>query len=182
MITYFVEGKTDKNFLDYFLNKQLKDQIALHKKDTIKVEYIEGKDKIQILKKPLNKKKIRGNKVFILLDGDNDTKKHEKILEKYKTDKLIDGFFFIEPDLEGFLLSSLNENDDWKKCFETYEKCTKNKLSKKSKFYAYLEYKDKYTKKDFDEGKYWEYFDYTNEKFKSLKDFLTNSLSHSTNI
>lgn len=169
MICFWVEGKTDRHFLDYYLKEQLKIQ------EEYKIETLYGYTQInnEEMGQDFDKRRFNGQKLVFLLDGDVKVKDKQGYnnIKNFFDENELDKIFYIEPDLEIFLLSTLKSDDPKIVCFETYEKCINKELSSKSKLYAYweavgLEYnKDK-------EKDCWKIFDFDSDQFYNLKSFL----------
>ncbi len=168
------EGKSDRNFLGWYLN-------FLECKDHFDVFDIEGKDKLISGEFPKKIEKILKNKhqtykqVCIIFDADKKESqesdadfdnKLKHIREKFK-EKGIDfpkEQIFLFPnnqddgDLETLLLE-IAKHDEFLKCFERYLECIKSKeyckpikKIRKKTLYAYLEafgLEDLYTKKKY---------------------------------
>ncbi len=160
-ILIYTEGKSDRNFLGWYLN-------FLECKDHFDVFDIEGKDKLisgdflEKIKKILKNKHQTYKQVCIIFDADKKESqesdagfdnKLKHIREKFK-EKGIDfprEQIFLFPnnqddgDLETLLLE-IAKHDEFLKCFEGYLECIKSKEHykpikniRKSKWYAYLE-------------------------------------------
>ncbi|GAA7596105.1 hypothetical protein HpMMM16_01930 [Helicobacter pylori] len=175
----YAEGKSDRNFLGWYLN-------FLKCQDHFDILYIEGKDKLisgeflEKIRKILNNKDQTHKQVCIIFDADKKESqesdvgfdnKLEHIREKFK-EKGIDfprEQIFLFPnnqndgDLETLLLKIANHKE-FINCFEGYLDCIKKtehykpiKNIRKNKWYAYLEVlrlECLYTKKNiFTEGK-----------------------------
>ncbi|QQW89024.1 DUF3226 domain-containing protein [Helicobacter pylori] len=160
-ILIYTEGKSDRNFLGWYL-------IFLKCEDRFDIFDIEGKDKLisdEFLKKIdkiLNNEHQTYKQVCIIFDADKKESqesdagfdnKLKYIREKFK-EKGIDfpkEQIFLFPnnqddgDLETLLLE-IAKHDEFLKCFEGYLECIKSKEHykpikniRKSKWYAYLE-------------------------------------------
>ncbi len=158
-INIYVEGKTDQYFLFYILKLLSSELICVSKKKDIFLESnkqiirlidVTGVSKI-IQKKTVLIKNTEIDDIvnFIMFDADikNDktTTKASYLAEftNWKMQNIIQDYFFIENNLENFLLKFCL-NDEYKECFTKYEECLKeqgrkNKLFDKSRFYAYLD-------------------------------------------
>ncbi|EQL67479.1 hypothetical protein N408_01945 [Helicobacter pylori FD703] len=178
-ILIYIEGKSDRNFLGWYLN-------FLKCQDHFDILYIEGKDKLisgeflEKIRKILNNKDQTYKQVCIIFDADKKESqesdagfdnKLEHIREKFK-EKGIDfprEQIFLFPnnqddgDLEDLLLEIANHKE-FINCFESYLDCIKKKEHYKpiknigkNMLYAYLEVfglEYLYTKKNiFTEGK-----------------------------
>ncbi len=164
MPTFWVEGKTDKYFLKYYLTKKLKIQ-----EDEYKTECLKGYSQIINMVPPIRLSKEEGELV-ILLDGDVKKKEDYKKIKKIFDENELDKVFYIEPDLETFLFKSIS-HDIYIDCFKTYEKCIQKKLSSKSRLYAYWEARGLDSKQDEKEGR-WKIFNLNNPIFNELDTFL----------
>ncbi len=197
------EGKSDRNFLGWYIN-------FLECKDHFDVFDIEGKDKLISGEFPKKIEKILKNKhqtykqVCIIFDADKKESqesdagfdnKLEHICEKFKEKGI--NFpreqIFLFPnnqddgDLETLLLEIANHKE-FINCFESYLDCIKKKEHykpikdiRKSKWYAYLEafgLEDLYTKKNiFDtEGKVKDQYEGDYEKLQEVIGFDSKSL------
>ncbi|MFP6180558.1 DUF3226 domain-containing protein [Helicobacter pylori] len=176
-ILIYTEGKSDRNFLGWYLN-------FLKCQDHFDMLDIEGKDKLisgefpEKIRKILNNEHQTYKQVCIIFDADKKESqesdagfdnKLKYIREKFK-EKRIDfprEQIFLFPnnqddgDLETLLLE-IAKHDEFLKCFEGYLECIKSKEHykpikniSKSKWYAYLEvfelqnfFKDKRNKND----------------------------------
>ncbi len=202
-ILIYTEGKSDRNFLDRYLN-------FLKCEDRFDIFDIEGKDKLilgefpEIIEKILKNKHQTYKQVCIIFDADKKESqesdagfdnKLEHICEKLK-EKGIDfprEQIFLFPnnqddgDLETLLLKIANQ-EEFINCFESYLDCIKKKEHykpikniRKSKWYAYLEVlglEDLYTKKNiFDiEGKVKDQYKGDYEKLQEVIGFDSKSL------
>ncbi|MFP6195416.1 DUF3226 domain-containing protein [Helicobacter pylori] len=160
-ILIYTEGKSDRNFLGWYLN-------FLKCQDHFDMLDIEGKDKLisgefpEKIRKILNNEHQTYKQVCIIFDADKKESqesdagfdnKLKYIREKFK-EKRIDfprEQIFLFPnnqddgDLETLLLK-IAKHDEFLKCFEGYLECIKSKEHykpikniRKSKWYAYLE-------------------------------------------
>ncbi|WRB10752.1 hypothetical protein KVL03_01645 [Helicobacter pylori] len=203
-ILIYTEGKSDRNFLGWYLN-------FLKCQDHFDMLDIEGKDKLisgeflEKIRKILNNKDQTYKQVCIIFDADKKESqesdagfdnKLEHIREKFK-EKGIDfprEQIFLFPnnqddgDLEDLLLEIANHKE-FINCFESYLNCIKKtehykpiKNIRKSKWYAYLEalgLEYLYTKKNiFDNigGKIKEEYKEEYEKLTEVIDFDSKSL------
>ncbi|GAA7460349.1 hypothetical protein MM0360_02070 [Helicobacter pylori] len=203
-ILIYTEGKSDRNFLGWYLN-------FLKCQDHFDMLDIEGKDKLisgeflEKIRKILNNKDQTYKQVCIIFDADKKESqesdagfdnKLEHIREKFK-EKGIDfprEQIFLFPnnqddgDLEDLLLEIANHKE-FINCFESYLDCIKKtehykpiKNIRKSKWYAYLEalgLEYLYTKKNiFDNigGKIKEEYKEEYEKLTEVIDFDSKSL------
>ncbi|GAA6864608.1 hypothetical protein CHC126_05130 [Helicobacter pylori] len=202
-ILVYTEGKSDRNFLGWYLN-------FLKYKDHFDMFDIEGKDKLisgeflEKIDKILNNKHQTYKQVCIIFDADKKESqeidagfdnKLEHICKELK-EKRIDfprEQIFLFPnnqddgDLETLLLKIANHKE-FINCFESYLDCIKKKEHykpikniRKSKWYAYLEalgLEDLYTKKNiFDtEGKVKDQYKEDYKKLKEVIDFNSSSL------
>ena len=178
----YVEGKSDKSFIAHFL-QQLPKNIKITNyeiRTTGENDEEGGKDRIKKVLRDFKLAKDEGDNVYIIFDADNDQeqKKFEKYLGNLKKEEAIDDYFFLQPQLEMFLLNSLGENDSLS-CLKEYEKCVRKlknnfQLSPKAKMYAYKEanyfpnFPEKLKKIDNE----WDCFDYGDSYFNELKNFL----------
>ncbi|GAA8744941.1 hypothetical protein QAD58_05330 [Helicobacter pylori] len=202
-ILIYTEGKSDRNFLGWYLN-------FLKYKDHFDIFDIEGKDKLisdeflEKIDKILKNKHQTYKQVCIIFDADKKESqesdagfdnKLEHICEKFKEKGI--NFpreqIFLFPnnqddgDLETLLLKIANQ-EEFINCFESYLDCIKKKEHykpskniRKSKWYAYLEalgLEDPYTKKNiFDtEGKVKDQYKGDYEKLQEVIDFNSSSL------
>ncbi|MGN8425178.1 DUF3226 domain-containing protein [Helicobacter pylori] len=203
-ILIYTEGKSDRNFLGWYLN-------FLKCQDHFDMLDIEGKDKLisgefpEKIRKILNNEHQTYKQVCIIFDADKKESqesdagfdnKLKYIREKFK-EKRIDfprEQIFLFPnnkddgDLETLLLE-IAKHDDFLKCFEGYLECIKSKKHykpikniRKSKWYAYLEALglENLTKTNIDvfdgKGKIKEKYKEEYEKLKEVIDFNSNSL------
>ncbi len=202
-ILIYTEGKSDRNFLGWYLN-------FLKYKDRFDMFDIEGKDKLisgeflEKIDKILNNKHQTYKQVCIIFDADKKESqeidagfdnKLKYICERFK-EKGIDfprEQIFLFPnnqddgDLEDLLLEIANHKE-FINCFESYLDCIKKKKYykpikniRKSKWYAYLEtlgLEDLYTKKNiFDtEGKVKDQYKGDYEKLQEVIGFDSKSL------
>ncbi len=202
-ILIYTEGKSDRNFLGWYLN-------FLKYKDRFDMFDIEGKDKLisgeflEKIDKILNNKHQTYKQVCIIFDADKKESqeidagfdnKLKYICERFK-EKGIDfprEQIFLFPnnqddgDLEDLLLEIANHKE-FINCFESYLDCIKKKKHykpikniRKSKWYAYLEtlgLEDLYTKKNiFDtEGKVKDQYKGDYEKLQEVIGFDSKSL------
>ncbi|GAA7638645.1 hypothetical protein MMM5_04120 [Helicobacter pylori] len=204
-ILIYTEGKSDRNFLGWYLN-------FLKCQDHFDIFDIEGKDKLisdefpEKIRKILNNEHQTYKQVCIIFDADKKESqesdvsfdnKLEHIREKFK-EKGIDfprEQIFLFPnnqddgDLEDLLLEIANHKE-FINCFEGYLDCIKKtehykpiKNIRKNKWYAYLEalgLEYLYTKKNiFDNigGKIKEECKEEYEKLKEVIDFNSKSLN-----
>ncbi|GAA6979547.1 hypothetical protein ID0084_00850 [Helicobacter pylori] len=160
-ILIYTEGKSDKNFLGWYLN-------FLKCQDHFDIFNIEGKDKLiscefsEKIRKILDNKDQTYKQVCIIFDADKKESqesdagfdnKLEHIREKFKEKRIdfpIEQIFLFpnnqdDGDLED-LLSEIANQKEFIKCFESYLDCIKKKENykpikniRKSKWYAYLE-------------------------------------------
>ncbi len=161
-ILIYTEGKSDRNFLGWYLN-------FLKYKDHFDMFDIEGKDKLisgeflEKIDKILNNKHQTYKQVCIIFDADIKKENQESdagfdnklkhIREKFKekgTDFPKEQIFLFpnnqdDGDLETLLLE-IAKHDDFLKCFEGYLECIKSKEHhepikniRKNMLYAYLE-------------------------------------------
>ena len=167
-IIFWVEGKDDESFFNFFLKSINQNSYKIHS--------LNGKDNIK-KNKDFKEEKEKGNKVTIIIDADDSKNEYKKILDGYKQSKEIDNYFFIEPDLETFLLQLVDEK--FLDCINKYEECTKKelnkvafKLSSKSKLYAFFESSTQYKSTD---SNRWKAFDYNNNNnfLVELKSFFS---------
>lgn len=202
-ILIYTEGKSDRNFLGWYLN-------FLKYKDHFDIFDTEGKDKLisgdflEKIKKILKNKHQTYKQVCIIFDADKKESqesdadfdnKLKHICEKFK-EKGINFpreqiFLFpnnqVDGDLEDLLLEIANHKE-FINCFESYLDCIKKKKHykpikniRKSKWYAYLEalgLEDLYTKKNiFDtEGKVKDQYKGDYEKLQEVIGFDSKSL------
>ncbi|MGL2565934.1 DUF3226 domain-containing protein [Helicobacter pylori] len=195
----YTEGKSDKNFLGWYLN-------FLKCEDRFDIFDIEGKDKLisdEFLKKIdkiLNNEHQTYKQVCIIFDADKKENqesdvgfdnKLEHICEKLKEKGI--NFpreqIFLFPnnqddgDLETLLLE-IAKHDEFLKCFEGYLECIKSKEYykpikniRKSKWHAYLEALGLENLDIFDsKGKIKEKYKEEYEKLKEVIDFKSKSL------
>ena len=129
-----VEGKSDKVFLNYLLEGNYPKE-----KDAIEIEVLNGYGN-------LNYAFVNNIKAKAAIILDKDCEYDSKIqsvkaeIDKKKSDVK---WYFIEPNLEGFLLKYPKDKASykkWEKCMEAYIKCSNSDLDYKYKFYAYLRY------------------------------------------
>ena len=141
MIVYWVEGDDDKIFLDCLLKH---DEFPSFK-DKHKIGVLNGVGNIKKKEKSFISKKKERKINIIIIDSDTSDDKVDrtKILKGFKKDKVIKDYFFIEKNLENFLLENIkNQSSNYEtylECFSKYEECIKKALSVKSKFYAFFE-------------------------------------------
>ncbi len=202
-ILIYTEGKSDRNFLGWYLN-------FLKYKDHFDIFDIEGKNKLisdeflEKIDKILNNKHQTYKQVCIIFDADKKESqesdvgfdnKLEHICKELK-EKRIDfprEQIFLFPnnqddgDLETLLLEIANHKE-FINCFESYLDCIEKKEHykpikniRKSKWYAYLEVlglEDLYTKKNiFDiEGKVKDQYKGDYEKLQEVIGFDSKSL------
>ncbi|EQL47931.1 DUF3226 domain-containing protein [Helicobacter pylori] len=203
-ILIYTEGKSDRNFLGWYLN-------FLKCQDHFDMLDIEGKDKLisgefpEKIRKILNNEHQTYKQVCIIFDADKKESqesdagfdnKLEHIREKFK-EKGIDfprEQIFLFPnnqddgDLEDLLLEIANHKE-FINCFESYLDCIKKKEHykpikniRKNKWYAYLEVlglECLYTKKNiFDtEGKVKDQYEEGYEKLKKAIKFESELLN-----
>ncbi|MGN8540901.1 DUF3226 domain-containing protein [Helicobacter pylori] len=203
-ILIYTEGKSDRNFLGWYLN-------FLKCQDHFDMLDIEGKDKLvsgefpEKIRKILNNEHQTYKQVCIIFDADKKESqerdagfdnKFKHICEKFK-EKGIDFpreqiFLFPNNQDDGDLETLLSEIANYKEfinCFESYLDCIKKKEHykptkniRKSMWYAYLEalgLEYLYTKKNiFDNigGKIKEEYKEEYEKLKEVIDFNSKSL------
>ncbi|GAA7024516.1 hypothetical protein AOH443_05220 [Helicobacter pylori] len=202
-ILIYTEGKSDRNFLGWYLN-------FLECNDHFDIFDTEGKDKLisgdflEKIKKILKNKHQTYKQVCIIFDADKKESqesdadfdnKLKHICEKFKEKGI--NFpreqIFLFPnnqddgDLEDLLLEIANHKE-FINCFESYLDCIKKKKHykpikniRKSKWYAYLEalgLENLYTKKNiFDtEGKVKDQYKEDYKKLKEVIDFNSKSL------
>jgi len=169
MVTFIVEGDSDKDFFIDFLTEL---EIT---KDRYNIKIFNGKDNIFKLSCPLydeieNELDII-NKIFIVVDADDpkdkspirgyeETQKHLKSLIKdLEFDVFIDYFIFSDKDknrgfLETFLLSVIE--DEQQECIENFKECYEYDLSDKfvyNTFYKQKKYPFDFSHPNFDELK-----------------------------
>ncbi len=202
-ILIYTEGKSDRNFLGWYLN-------FLECNDHFDIFDTEGKDKLisgdflEKIKKILKNKHQTYKQVCIIFDADKKESqesdadfdnKLKHICEKFK-EKGINFSreqIFLFPnnqddgDLEDLLLEIANHKE-FINCFESYLDCIKKKKNykpikniRKSKWYAYLEalgLENLYTKKNiFDtEGKVKDQYKGDYEKLQEVIGFDSKSL------
>ncbi len=202
-ILIYTEGKSDRNFLGWYLN-------FLKCKDHFDIFDIEGKDKLILgdflekIKKILKNEHQTYKQVYIIFDADkkesqeSDAGFDNKLghIRKQLKEKGIDfprEQIFLFPNnqddgnLEDLLLKIAN-HEEFINCFESYLDCIKKqehykpiKKIRKNMLYAYLEafgLEDLYTKKNiFDtEGKVKDQYKGDYEKLKEVIDFNSKSL------
>ncbi|GAA8137447.1 hypothetical protein VN0410_01660 [Helicobacter pylori] len=202
-ILIYTEGKSDRNFLGWYLN-------FLKYKDHFDMFDIEGKDKLisgeflEKIDKILNNKHQTYKQVCIIFDADkkesqeidagfdNKLKHICKELKEKGIDFPREQIFLFpnnqdDGDLEDLLLE-IAKHEEFINCFESYLDCIKKKEHykpikniRKSKWYAYLEVlglENLYTKKNiFDtEGKVKDQYKGDYEKLQEVIDFSSKSL------
>ncbi len=203
-ILIYTEGKSDRNFLGWYLN-------FLKCQDHFDILILESKDKLfsceisEKIGKILDNKNPTNKQVCIIFDADKKESqesdagfdnKLEHIREKFKEKRIdfpIEQIFLFpnnqdDGDLEDLLLEIANQKE-FIKCFESYLDCIKKKENyklikniRKSKWYAYLEVFGLaclYTKKDIFcniEGKVKNEYKEYYEKLKKVLDFNSKSL------
>jgi len=175
MVAFIVEGKTDSEFLEDFINKQYP-TVSREKYD---IKIFVGKDNIFKLDHKIYDEIEKALHIYekLLILTDADDPKDPSLIRGYEETekalkKLIENLDFnIEVDyyiicdenkkgyLESFLLSVLD--DEQKKCIEEFKKCYK------------YETPDKWVYKTFYKHKHYP-FDYSHPNFKELKDKLKN--------
>ncbi|GAA7593079.1 hypothetical protein JP0555_00850 [Helicobacter pylori] len=202
-ILIYTEGKSDRNFLGWYLN-------FLKCKDHFDIFDIEGKDNLisggfpKMIDKILKNKDQKYRQVCIIFDADKKESqesdagfdnKLKYIREKFKEEGI--DFpreqIFLFPnnqddgDLETLLLK-IAKHEEFINCFESHLDCIKKqehykpiKKIRKNMLYAYLEafgLEDLYTKKNiFDtEGKVKDQYKGDYEKLKEAIDFNSKSL------
>ncbi|GAA7092605.1 hypothetical protein Kyoto51B_07120 [Helicobacter pylori] len=202
-ILIYTEGKSDRNFLGWYLN-------FLKCKDHFDIFDIEGKDNLisggfpKMIDKILKNKDQKYRQVCIIFDADKKESqesdagfdnKLKYIREKFKEEGI--DFpreqIFLFPnnqddgDLETLLLK-IAKHEEFINCFESHLDCIKKqehykpiKKIRKNMLYAYLEafgLEDLYTKKNiFDtEGKVKDQYKGDYEKLKEVIDFNSKSL------
>jgi len=169
MVTFIVEGDSDKDFFIDFLT-----ELGITK-DRYKIKIFNGKDNIFKLSCPLydeieNELDII-NKIFIAVDADDpkdkspirgyeETQKHlNNLIKDLEFDVFIDYFIFSDKDknrgfLETFLLSVIE--DEQKECIDNFRECYKYELSDKwvyNTFYKQKKYPFDFSHPNFDELK-----------------------------
>lgn len=202
-ILIYTEGKSDRNFLGWYLN-------FLKYKDHFDIFDIEGKDKLisdeflEKIDKILNNKHQTYKQVCIIFDADKKESQESDVgfdnklvhICKELKEKRIDfprEQIFLFPnnqddgDLEDLLLE-IAKHEEFINCFESYLDCIKKKEHykpikniRKSKWYAYLEVlglENLYTKKNiFDtEGKVKDQYKGDYEKLQEVIGFDSKSL------
>ncbi|UOR47359.1 hypothetical protein MPG56_05390 [Helicobacter pylori] len=202
-ILIYTEGKSDRNFLGWYLN-------FLKYEDHFDIFDIEGKDKLisdeflEKIDKILNNKHQTYKQVCIIFDADKKKtqesgagfdNKLKHICEKFKEKGI--NFpreqIFLFPNDQGdgdleTLLLKIAKREEFINCFESYLDCIQKeeyyksiKNIRKNMLYAYLEVfrlEDLYTKKNiFDtEGKVKDQYKGDYEKLKEVIDFNSDSL------
>ena len=186
MLNIFVEGSSDKDFLELYIkylqnNNYIKDNI------NYKIEQVGGKDKLY----KYNNNKIKNNKYAVIFDADNEYRtsiENIKIQFEISDDNNI--FLFPNNKDNGNLETLLEKIAIYKEvlnCFDSYENCINtlkntntniNTPAKKSKVYAYMHafgFKNHIHKiEKFDLTPY---VDFDNPYLNELKIFLVKLLS-----
>ncbi|UOR94280.1 DUF3226 domain-containing protein [Helicobacter pylori] len=202
-ILIYTEGKSDRNFLGWYLN-------FLKYKDHFDIFDIEGKDKLisdeflEKIDKILNNKHQTYKQVCIIFDADKKESQERnagfdnklahicKELKEKRIDFPREQIFLFpnnqdDGDLETLLLE-IAKHEEFINCFESYLDCIKKKKHykpikniRKNMLYAYLEVlglEELYTKKNiFDtEGKVKDQYKEDYKKLKEVIDFNSSSL------
>lgn len=147
MITIFVEGSSDKDFLELYI-KHLKNNGDIRNEINYKIEQVGRKDKLFEYK---NKIKKMNGKYIIIFDADLD---YNNSINNIKTQFGIsnDDNIFLFPNNKDIgnletLLEKTAKYKDVLNCFDSYENCINglkktnpniNTPAKKSKVYAYM--------------------------------------------
>ncbi|WP_157148398.1 DUF3226 domain-containing protein [Brachyspira pilosicoli] len=147
MVTIFVEGSSDKDFLELYI-KHLKNNGRIRSESNYKIEQVGGKDKLFEYKNKI--KKING-KYIIIFDADLN---YNNSINNIKTQLEIsneDNIFLFPNNKDTGNLETLLEKiakyKDVLNCFDSYKNCIDelkkrnpniNTPAKKSKVYAYM--------------------------------------------
>ncbi|MEI0562353.1 DUF3226 domain-containing protein [Brachyspira pilosicoli] len=150
MVTIFVEGSSDKDFLELYI-KHLKNNGRIRSESNYKIELVGGKD--QLFKYKDNKDKIdkTNDRYAVIFDSDEDYYQSiDNIKKQFCIDNEDNIFLFPNNKDTGnleILLEKIAKYKDVLNCFDSYENCINglkknnpniNTPAKKSKVYAYM--------------------------------------------
>jgi len=134
MVYFIIEGITDKALVKNILST---------KKENKDFKFLGLKGDGSVLKeiKLLNNKDLTENRYFAIIDADASFEDRDKEMKIAIEDKGIK--FYIFPnhrdngDLETLLLSKIDSENKFLKCFDSYKECVEKEIDNKAKLYAY---------------------------------------------
>lgn len=140
-IKIYVEGKTDKRFIEQYL---------IHLGfDSVDVIDTGGKDKLKSQVPILKTYVDEGYQILVIFDADDNIKLRRKDLEEFKNKNQLVFDIFLFPnninngEIEDMLFEIINtENKSIFKCFDSFNQCLEDKYhrpNKEAKIYAYLD-------------------------------------------
>lgn len=190
MLTIFVEGISDKDFLELYI-KYLKNNGYIRNEIDYKIEQVGGKDQLFKYKDSKNKIEKTNNKYTVIFDSDEDYYKSiDNIKKQFDIDNEYNIFLFPNNKDTGnleTLLEKIAKYKDVLNCFNSYENCINelkkttpniNTPAKKSKVYAYMEtfgFKNSSNEKT-EKFDLTPYVNFDDEYLNELKKFLLNFL------
>lgn len=182
----FVEGKSDKKFLDDYL-------AFLNLSDLIKISPLKGKGEVKnIAETRIEENNRKGIKSITIVDTDLSKESTWEELNKYPVIQKMDAVFLIPNDKDPGALETILENiakpgsfTDFESCWDSYVSCIESQPTgfrgpfAKSKIYAYMEAvspleNKKFTgvdKVDFQDINHW---DLNADYLNPLKEFIQN--------
>ncbi|MEI0478230.1 DUF3226 domain-containing protein [Brachyspira pulli] len=186
MITIFVEGSSDKDFLELYI-KYLKNNGDIKNESNYKIEQVGGKDKLFEYK---NKIKKTNGKYMIIFDADLDYNASINNIKNQFEISNDDNIFLFPNNKDTGNLETLLEKiaiyKDVLNCFDSYEKCINglkntnpniNTPAKKSKVYAYMHaFGFKNTIQKIEKFDLTPYVNFDDPYLNELKNFLIKSL------